>query len=119
MKKLKLLVGYALCMSLAFSYSISGQNETLTSISTKKDTISLSEKADTTINLICKVRGHVCGGVVSTTCMYCEPYTIDTDSTTIRVYPSCNWISYRCARCGEYVSEKEPERREVIWRKEE
>ena len=111
--------GYALCILLAFSYSVSGQNETLTSISTKNDTINLVEKADTAINAICKVRGHVCGGVVSSTLMYCEPYTIDTDSTTIRVYPSCNWISYECVRCGKYVSEKEPERREVIWRKEE
>jgi hypothetical protein len=119
MKRFKFKLGYALCILLAFSYSVSGQNETLTSILTKNDTINLVQKADTTLNPICKVRGHVCGGVVSTTDMYCSPYTIDTDSCTIKVYPSCNWISYQCVRCREWVSEKEPERREVIWRKEE
>lgn len=118
MKQLIKRLSYAICMLLAFSYYSHGQNETLTGISIKNDTINLVAKVDTTINPICKVRGHVCGGVVSTTAMYCEPYTIDTDSTTIRVYPSCNWISYKCARCGQYVSEKEKERREVIWRKE-
>lgn len=119
MKKLKLLVGYTFCILLAFIHSVFGQSETLTSISTKKDTANLVVKADTTINPICKVRGHVRGGVIGSTLMHCEPHTIDTDSMTIRVYPSSNWISYRCARCGEYVSEKEFESREVIWRKEQ
>lgn len=119
MKSLLKVRSFAICTLLAFSYSSFGQSNTLTSISEKSDTIDVVAKVDTTVNPICKVRGHVSGGMVSTTCLYCEPYTIDTDSSTIKVYPACNWISYTCARCGEYVSEKEKERREVIWRKEE
>jgi len=106
MKNFKLLtktaiVGYILLV-VCYSFSY-GQSDTI--------------KIDTTINKMCLERGHVSSGVVSSTLMYCPPYTIDTDSTTIQVYPACNWISFTCKRCGKPVSELEPERRVVIWRK--
>ena len=94
------------CLLLVVSYSFSyGQSDTV--------------KIDTTVNKICVERGHIMSGVCTSTLMYCPPYTIDTDSTTILVYPSCNTISYTCKRCGKSVSEREPERRVVIWRKKE
>jgi len=74
---------------------------------------------DTIVNKICQERGHVSGGYVMKTLMYCQPYIVETDSTTIMVYPACNWESYTCIRCGKYVTEKEKEQRVVIWRKED
>lgn len=108
MKNFKLLtktaiVGYIL---LAVCYS---------SFSQEVDTV----KVDTTVNKMCLERGHVSGGVIMKTAMYCTPYSIDTDSTTIMVYPACNYESFTCKRCGKYVSQLEKERRVVIWRKEE
>jgi hypothetical protein len=67
---------------------------------------------------LCAERGHVQSGMVSVTGMYCPPYLIETDSTTVKVYPSCNEYKYVCLRCDQLVIESEPERREVIWRKE-
>lgn len=72
---------------------------------------------DTVENEICKQRGHVIGGIISVTAAYCPSYIIDTDSTTIRVYPSCNIRTYTYQRCGKLIKESEPERRVVIWRK--
>ncbi len=48
---------------------------------------------------------------------HCPSYIIDTDSTTIKVRASCNWITYICGRCGKEITEKEPEKRIVIWQK--
>ncbi len=70
------------------------------------------------VDSICIERGHVISGIFSETLMYCPPYIIDTDSITIQVYPSCNWRTYKCARCKKQITEREPERRIVIWRKE-
>lgn len=108
MKNFKLLtktaiVGYILLV-VCYSFSY-GQSDTV--------------KIDTTVNKMCAERGHVSSGVIMSTAMYCPPYTIDTDSTTIQVYPACNWISFTCKRCGKSVSEREQERRVVIWRKKE
>jgi hypothetical protein len=74
-------------------------------------------KIDTATYETCSERGHVMGDIISRTLMYCPPYTIDTDSTTVIVYPGCNSISYRCARCGMIVSDGEKERRVVVWRR--
>lgn len=68
---------------------------------------------------ICKERGHVCAGAFSSTLAYCPPYLVETDSTSVMVYPACNAISYGCARCGKAVSEMEKEKRVVIWRKKD
>lgn len=77
----------------------------------------ISISRDSTKINICKERGHVHGGSSFTTLAYCEPYLIETDSTTIRVYPSCNVVTSSCMRCGDLISEKEKEIREIIWRK--
>lgn len=98
----------AICLYLVLAVCCS-------SFSQEADTV----KIDTKVNKMCKERGHISGGVVMKTLMYCEPYTIDTDSTTIMVYPACNYESFICKRCGKYVSQLEKERRVVIWRKEE
>ena len=97
------------CILLSVCYSFSyGQSDT-----TKIDTT----KIDTTYNKICVERGHVKSGLTMSTSMYCPPYIIDTDSTTIQIYPACNWIYFTCKRCGKSVSEREAERRVVVWRK--
>lgn len=67
---------------------------------------------------MCIERGHVIGDGAWTTLMYCPPYLIETDTSTILVYPGCNYNSFDCLRCGKYVEEKEKERREVIWKKD-
>ena len=74
---------------------------------------------DSTKYKICIERGHVMGGMCETTLMYCEPYLEETDSTTIKVYPGCNWITCNCQRCNKEIVEKERDQRVVIWRKEE
>jgi hypothetical protein len=68
---------------------------------------------------LCQERGHIHTGMVMATAMYCPPVTIDTDSTTVIIYPSCNQITYTCARCGKTIQEAEPERKVVIWKKGE
>jgi len=66
---------------------------------------------------VCEERGHIMPDVVMTTLMYCESYTIDTDSTTILVHPACNYNRYTCNRCGEWVDEQQKERRKIIYKK--
>jgi hypothetical protein len=72
---------------------------------------------DTVVNKICAERGHVPAGTMFTTCVYCPPYHIDTDSTTIIVYPACNSSSGTCSRCKNYYSVLGKEYRETIWKK--
>ena len=79
--------------------------------------ISYGQK-DTTENNICKERGHIISDIIASTLMYCPSYIIDTDSTTIEVFPACNWITYICKRCGQEISERNKERRVVLWKKE-
>jgi hypothetical protein len=66
---------------------------------------------------ICLQRGHIVinGWVTSA---YCPPYTIDTDSTSILVYPACNSITGTCERCNKEVTQMEKEQRTIIWKKE-
>jgi len=71
---------------------------------------------DTTTNKICNNRGHVISGFLSETLIYCPPYTIDTDSTTIQVLPNCNSIMYACGRCMKNIVEQQKEVRIVIWK---
>lgn len=71
------------------------------------------------VDSICAVRGHIKGGIITTTDLFCPPYIIDNDSVSIMVYPACNYISYVCLRCRRLIEEREKERRVVIWRKEE
>ena len=66
---------------------------------------------------ICVQRGHVQPDVVGTTLLYCPPYLIESDTITIKVYPSCNLLMYTCLRCDKYIEEYEEEQRVVIWRK--
>ena len=73
---------------------------------------------DTIVNKICLERGHVCSGVINKTAMYCPPYLIDTDSTTIIVYPACNYEIFTCLRCGKKITRLEKERRIIINKKE-
>lgn len=73
---------------------------------------------DTIINNICKERGHILSKLSTSTLMYCPSYIIDTDSTTIEVFPACNWITYICKRCGQEISERNKERRVILWKKE-
>ena len=60
----------------------------------------------------CEEMGHI---IMLT---YCIPYLIDTDTTTIRVYPVFNWAGDFCERCGKYFPPSQKEVREIIWRKE-
>lgn len=108
MKNFKLLTKAAIVGSILLA-------ECYSSFSQEVDTV----KIDTTVNKMCQERGHISGSLIMKTLMYCEPYTIDTDSTAIMVYPACNYESFTCKRCGKYVSQSEKERRVVIWRKEE
>jgi hypothetical protein len=108
MKRRNLISKTAICLYLVLAVCYS-------SFSQEADTV----KIDTTVNKICLERGHVSVGVIMKTAMYCTPYSIDTDSTTVMVYPACNYESFTCKRCGKYVSQLEKERRVVIWRKEE
>ncbi len=70
-------------------------------------------KADT----ICAERGHVFNGVGWSAAAYCPEYTIDTDTTTITVYPACNSYTSTCGRCGMQITTHGEERRIVTWRK--
>lgn len=74
-------------------------------------------QTDSLANKICIERGHISDGVCSTTLMYCPPYTIDTDSTTVMVYPACNYSTYTCTRCSKSVTEKDKEHRITTWKK--
>ena len=67
---------------------------------------------------LCQERGHISSGLIMATAMYCPPYYIDTDTTTVIVYPACNTETFTCQRCGKQVIQKEEERRVVIWRKD-
>lgn len=69
-------------------------------------------------NTICLQRDHVFGSFTSITCLYCPPIIKDTDSTTIIIYPACNYITKYCTRCGARVVEQEKERREILWPKQ-
>jgi len=75
------------------------------------------EQPNDSLLAICNERGHVKSESCISTLMYCEPYVVDTDSTSTIVYPPCNWITYTCLRCGATFSEKEKEQRVVVWRK--
>lgn len=66
-------------------------------------------------NSLCKERGHVKGEVIQETLMHCEGYIIDTDTSSVLVFPACNYITYRCLRCGAEIIEQEPERRIILW----
>jgi hypothetical protein len=66
----------------------------------------------------CLQRGHIKPEVFQMTSLDCGAYIEDTDTTTIMVYPGCNWITYTCVRCGRDIKEKEPTTRITIWRKE-
>lgn len=68
-------------------------------------------------NLVCKERGHIQGGMITSTLMYCPPYYEENDTQTVLVYPACNYISYTCQRCGANISEREKEERIIIWEK--
>lgn len=51
----------------------------------------------------CAKRGHVMGDAVMKTLKYCPPYLIETDSSTVKVYPACSHISFTCMRCDKRV----------------
>lgn len=70
-------------------------------------------KADT----ICAERGHGNLSGCSSTLVWCPPYTEDTDSTTVAVYPCCNTTTCYCDRCGRQVKSHCEETRVVTWRK--
>ncbi|MBK7381709.1 MAG: hypothetical protein IPJ03_22475 [Ignavibacteriales bacterium] len=66
----------------------------------------------------CEERGHVKPNVVFVTDDFCIPYTIDYSDSTVRVYPECNFVQYKCTRCGKQIEETyQKEKRVVIWRK--
>lgn len=67
---------------------------------------------------ICAERGHIMIGSSTTTLAYCPPYTIDTDSTTVEVYPACNSSWAECQRCHKVVVYQGQEVRRVIWKRE-
>ena len=74
--------------------------------------------ADTTKAKVCVVRGHVSSEIGVTTLVYCPPYIIDSDSTTVKVYPSCNTTKTYCERCNSaIIVGGSKEVREVIWKK--
>ena len=77
-----------------------------------QDSIKISSVLDT----ICAERGHVLAGIAFITAVNCPPYFIDTDSTTVVVYPSCNTIQYNCERCGKKIIEAEKEIKKTIWK---
>lgn len=66
---------------------------------------------------VCVERGHIKSGIFSSTLVYCEPVIIDTDSTTVVIYPACNETTYICGRCGQLFTEIEKERRDTTWKK--
>lgn len=65
----------------------------------------------------CEERGHIISQCVPVTLAYCPPYIIETDTTTIRVYPVYSWAGDFCERCGKYFPPSQKEVRETIWRK--
>lgn len=114
MKNLKSV--FIICLLLTMCYSVSGQFNLM-----RVDTSIIrydNDYADTLSPSVCDIKGHVSNGIGSVTLAYCEPYLIDTDTCTIMVYPSCNYMTYSCLRCEKIITEKIPERRVVIWRKE-
>lgn len=102
-----------LFLILTMSITCYGQKKTIKMGKIKALTI----EADTFENKFCKERGHVQGGVGSSTSMYCPSYVIDTDSNSIRVYPKCNTTQYICERCNKSVIEGESEERVIIWQR--
>ena len=66
---------------------------------------------------LCQERGHIPGGYIVSTAAYCPPYFVDTDSTTVIIYPACNTESFTCKRCGKNVTQQEEERQVIIWKK--
>lgn len=76
----------------------------------------ISEKLLDTPDEICQLRGHVKPNTFEVTTMYCPPHIEDTKDSSVMVYPACNYYKYTCMRCGQYVKEKEPERRILLWK---
>ena len=85
------------------------RNESIVDSISRMNAIKLK---DNSIIKLCEERGHL---IMLT---YCIPYLIDTDTTTIRVYPVFNWAGDFCERCGKYFPPSQKEVRETIWKKE-
>lgn len=111
MKKLLLLIG------LVFGLTCQAQVTLLDMVGGDTIGYAVYEQPNDSLLAICKERGHVKSESCTSTLLYCEPYVVDTDSTSTIVYPACNRITYTCMRCGATFSEKEKERRVVVWKK--
>lgn len=97
--------------------AFSQQKEVLLSSDTAKTVKLVAGQVDS-VNLICTKRGHVRPGIYMTTDIFCgDGYVVDYPDSSVYVKGGCNYITYRCARCGKDVSEKEPSIRKLIWRK--
>ena len=68
-------------------------------------------------SLTCTDRGHISGGLVMSTSMWCDSYLEEDSCKTVQIHPSCNTISYKCQRCKAHISEPEKERRIILFNK--
>ena len=67
----------------------------------------------------CKERGHIETDPIAVTLMDCGYAVKEYQDSTVVIYHGCNFRSFTCARCGEYVTIKEEDRQVTIWRREE
>jgi len=74
------------------------------------------DTVDTVTNEICKQRGHVPGGVMSSTLICCSwVEVIDLPGKTILRHHDPNTITYICQRCGQQISESGKTTETVTW----
>lgn len=80
----------------------------------------ISSFATAQINPLCKDRGHVASYGADTGCepvkLDCpDAYVIDTDTSSVIIYPACGYDVCKCMRCGEKFKIPYEDMVERIW----
>mgnify|MGYP000082510360 CR=1 FL=1 len=84
----------------------------------KDSTISKADSLKLAISRKCYVRGHLSSGWSTTTAAYCGTFTDDTECHTKITGGGCNTTTYKCARCGRFINEKDPRYSYYVWKSE-
>jgi len=66
---------------------------------------------------LCKIRGHVLGGLATTTLMYCPDRVEDYEDYSVHIYGDCNTTTRVCQRCGKIIKTKGTQRNDTTWYK--
>ena len=82
---------------------------------TKQDTIYINGLGS---DSLCEIRGHIVGGAIQTTLMYCPDKIIEYEDSTVQIIHECNQSKSTCLRCGKmFYLPTPPDIRIVLWRR--